>query len=59
MWRALGLTVFQVAEETSELKYPRTFICPIHRCDGGRQGAADLSWLDGELVVTEKLDGGT
>lgn len=40
-------------------KYPRTFHLP------GSPGATsddriqqDLSWLDGELVVTEKLDGG-
>ncbi|MEU4687665.1 RNA ligase family protein [Actinoplanes sp. NPDC023714] len=41
------------------MKYPRTFHLP------GSPGATsddrvqhDLSWLDGELVVTEKMDGG-
>src|SRR6195952_1327979 len=41
------------------MKYPRTFHLP------DSPGATkddrvqdDLSWLDGELVVTEKLDGG-
>src|SRR4029453_1528281 len=40
-------------------EYPRTYHLPdspgAAACDGIQR---DLSWLDGELVVTEKLDGG-
>jgi RNA ligase len=41
-------------------RYPRTFHLPDSpgACDGD-DVQHDLSWLDGELVVTEKLDGGS
>jgi hypothetical protein len=40
-------------------KYPRTFHLPDSPGAGkGDKIQHDLSWLDGELVVTEKLDGG-
>lgn len=39
--------------------YPRTFHLPDSPGAGAGTGVQhDLSWLDGELVVTEKLDGG-
>jgi RNA ligase len=39
--------------------YPRTFHMPDSPgAGGGDRVQQDLSWLDGELVVTEKLDGG-
>jgi len=40
------------------LKYPRTRHLPDSPGAGGDRVQPDLSWLDGELVVTEKLDGG-
>ena len=41
-------------------RYPRTFHLPDSpgACDGD-DVQHDLSWLDGELVVSEKLDGGS
>ena len=40
-------------------KYPRTFHLPDSPgVVSGDRVQHDLSWLDGELVVTEKLDGG-
>jgi hypothetical protein len=40
-------------------KYPRTFHLPDSPgATGDDRIQHDLSWLDGELVVTEKLDGG-
>ncbi|WP_067507840.1 RNA ligase family protein [Actinoplanes sp. TFC3] len=40
-------------------KYPRTFHLPDSPgASSDDKVQADLSWLDGELVVTEKLDGG-
>ncbi|WP_250001927.1 RNA ligase family protein [Actinoplanes sp. M2I2] len=41
------------------MKYPRTHHLPgSPGARGGGPVQSDLSWLDGELVVTEKLDGG-
>src|SRR4051812_23462686 len=41
------------------LKYPRTFHLPDSPgASADDRIQRDLSWLDGELVVTEKLDGG-
>ena len=41
------------------MKYPRTFHLPDSPGAGADDKVQhDLSWLDGELVVTEKLDGG-
>ena len=40
-------------------KYPRTFHLPDSPgATADDKVQHDLSWLDGELVVTEKLDGG-
>src|SRR4051812_50197169 len=40
-------------------KYPRTFHLPDSPgATADDKTQPDLSWLDGELVVTEKLDGG-
>jgi hypothetical protein len=42
-----------------EGKYPRTFHLPDSPgATADDKIQHDLSWLDGELVVTEKLDGG-
>ncbi|HEV7962430.1 MAG TPA: RNA ligase family protein [Actinoplanes sp.] len=42
-----------------EGKYPRTFHLPDSPgASSDDRIQSDLSWLDGELVVTEKLDGG-
>jgi RNA ligase len=41
------------------VRYPRTYHLPDSPGAAGGDGVQrDLSWLDGELVVTEKLDGG-
>ncbi len=41
------------------MKYPRTFHLPDSPgATADDKVQTDLSWLDGELVVTEKLDGG-
>jgi hypothetical protein len=42
----------------SDVQYPPTYHLPDSPGAGDRP-LLDLSWLDGELVVTEKLDGGT